>query len=154
MNYDLNRRVWFIIDELPTLDKIKDLETLLTEGRKYGGCGVISLQSPSQLESIYGHDKAKTIMGNCATKIVFAENDPEISARISKVFGEREIKEVQEGISYGANEIRDGVSLSLHTRSIPTVSSSEIQSLPPNYAFLKLPGYYPITKINLPIVKT
>ncbi|MBA3239510.1 MAG: type IV secretion system DNA-binding domain-containing protein [Parachlamydiaceae bacterium] len=48
--------MWFIIDELPSLQKVKNIEVLLTEGRKYGGCSILSLQSPSQLESIYGRE--------------------------------------------------------------------------------------------------
>ena len=64
---DLKRRVWFSIDELPTLQKVKDLETLLTEGRKYGGCAILSLQSPAQIESIYGRENARVIIGNTAT---------------------------------------------------------------------------------------
>ncbi|MFI5344296.1 MAG: type IV secretion system DNA-binding domain-containing protein, partial [Chlamydiales bacterium] len=46
---DLNRKIWFVIDELPSLQKVKDIEVLLTEGRKYGACGILSLQSPAQL---------------------------------------------------------------------------------------------------------
>jgi|LakMenEpi03Aug12_release.lakeMendotaPanAssembly.Ray.scaffolds.fasta_scaffold03135_25 type IV conjugative transfer system coupling protein TraD len=150
---DLERRLWFFLDELPTLQRIKDLETLVTEGRKYGGCGVLVLQSPSQMEAIYGNDLANTIMGNTATKIVFSERDPIIAEKISKSFGEQEIKEINEGISYGANEVRDGVSLSWQNRHRPLVSPTDIQSLEKHEAFLKLPGSWPATKIKLPIVK-
>ena len=144
---DLNRRVWFVIDELPTLQKLKELDALITESRKYGGCGLLALQSPSQLEEIYGKT-AQTIIGNCATRIIFAEHDPEISERISRSLGECEIKEYQEGISYGAHEVRDGVNLSLQTKKIPTVSPTEIQSLENNHAFIKLPGNLPISKVR------
>lgn len=145
---DFNRRLWFILDELPSLQKVKDLEVLLTEGRKYGGCGVVSLQSPAQLESIYGRDSTKTIIGNTLTKIIFSEQDPEVSSRISKSFGECEIKEYHEGISYGAHEARDGVNLSTHHKNTPLISSSKIQALPKNSAYVKLPGKYPVTKIK------
>jgi type IV secretory pathway TraG/TraD family ATPase VirD4 len=150
---DLNRRIWFIIDELPSLQKVKDVEVLLTEGRKYGGCAVLSLQSPSQLESIYGRDVTKTIIGNTLTKIIFAEQDPEIAERISKSFGDCEIKEFHEGISYGAHEARDGVNLSTHMKHAPIVPSSKILSLPKNTDFLKLPGNYPVVKIRLKMAK-
>jgi len=148
---NLNRRVWFILDELASLNKVRNLETLLTEGRKYGGCGVLAIQSLAQLESIYGRENSKTIIGNCLTKIVFAEQDPEIAEKISKMFGEREVKECQEGISYGAHETRDGVNLSSQKKQIPVISSTEVQSLEKNNAFLKLPGKHPIAKIKLPI---
>lgn len=150
---DLDRKIWFIIDELPTLQRVKDIEVLLAEGRKYGGCGILSLQSPSQLESIYGREVTETIIGNTQTKIVFSEQDPKIADRISKSFGDCEVKEFQEGISYGAHETRDGVNLSTHTKHAPVVSSSSIMALPKNTAFLKLPGSYPIAKVRLGIAK-
>lgn len=149
---DLDRRVWFIVDELQSLNKLKDLEVFLTESRKYGGCALLALQSISQLDAIYGREITKTIIGNCATKVAFSEQDPEIASRISKAFGEREIKEFQEGISYGAHETRDGVNLSLQTKNQPVVSVTAIQSLKRNQAYVKLPENYPITKIKLPIV--
>lgn len=151
---DLDRRLWFILDELPSLQKIKDLETLLTEGRKYGGCGVLALQSLAQLDNIYGRESTKTIIGNAATKLIFSEQDPEVSARISKMLGEHEIKEYQEGLSYGAHEVRDGVSLSQQTRQLPIVSPTDIQSLEKNTAFIRLPGPYPIVKVKVDLFKT
>lgn len=149
LNPSFERRVWFVIDELPSLNKIRDLESFLAEGRKYGGCGLLALQSPSQLDSIYGQNVTRTIIGNCATKFVFSEQDPIIADLISKSFGEREVLEFQESISYGANSVRDGVSLTESKRRQPLVSSSEIQSLKKNQAFVKLPGNLPVTKVKL-----
>ena len=149
---DLKRRIWFAIDELPTLQRVKDLETLLTEGRKYGGCGIISLQSPAQLEEVYGRNVAKIIIGNTATKVIFRERDPEIATRISHAFGEREVIEIQEGISYGAHEARDGVSLSMQNKVRPVVSASQIMDLPVNTAYIKLAEETSVAKVNLSIV--
>lgn len=88
------------------------------------------------------------------TKIVFSEQDPEIAALISKAFGERETQEYQEGLSYGAHETRDAVSLSLQTKRTPLISATAIQTLAKNEAYVKLPGNIASTKIKLPIVKT
>jgi type IV secretory pathway TraG/TraD family ATPase VirD4 len=151
MKPDLNRRLWFIIDELPTLNRLSELESFLAESRKYGGCGLFAFQSPAQIETIYGNTVAKTIIGNCMTKIIFAEQDPQISDMLSKSFGEREIKEYQEGLSYGAHETRDGVNLSLQSKKQPLVSASDIQALERNQAYIKLPGNIPISKIKLSI---
>lgn len=148
---DLTRRIWFIMDELPTLQRVKDLEMLLTEGRKYGGCGVISLQSPAQLENIYGREVSKVIIGNTATKVIFRERDPEIAEQISRAFGEREVLETQEGITYGAHESRDGVSLSIQNRTRRVVSASQIIDLPINSAYLRLSEGKAVAKITLPI---
>ena len=148
------RRLWFIIDELPTLHRLKVLESFLSESRKYGGCALLALQSPSQLDAIYGPEITRTIIGNCGTKIVFAEQDPEIATRIARAFGEREIKEYQKGLSYGANDIRDGVNLTLQTRNQPLISPTAIQFLKKNQAFIRLPGNLPVAQIKLKIAKS
>jgi type IV conjugative transfer system coupling protein TraD len=148
---DFERRLWYVIDELPSLNKLRDLETFLAEGRKFGGCDLLSLQTPSQLDAIYGKDSTKTILSNCATKVVFAEHNPESAANVSKVFGDREIQEFSEGLSYGAHEVRDGVTISSQKKSLPIVSTNDIMSLDPNRAFVKLPGKFPITTIKLDI---
>jgi type IV conjugative transfer system coupling protein TraD len=150
---DLKRRIWFVIDELPTLQRIKDIEMLLTEGRKYGGCTILSLQSPAQIETIYGQGVSKVIIGNTATKVIFRERDPEIAQRISRAFGEREVIEIQEGISYGAHEARDGVSLSMQNKIRPVVSASQILELPINTAFVKLAEEGSVAKVRLQIAK-
>ena len=96
---------------------------------------------------------ASTILGNSSTKIVFSEKDPQIASQISKSFGEREVMEYSEGLSYGAHEVRDGVSLSSSKKMVPVISPSKIQSLKSNRAYLLLPGNLPIAKIKLSIAK-
>ena len=139
MKPDVNRRLWFVADELPSLNRLKDLETCLTESRKFGGCALLAIQSPAQIEMIYGRDLARIIIGNCATRIAFSEKDPEIAERISKSFGSKEVKELHEGISYGAHEMRDGVNLSMQSKISPVVSMNDIQALDP----MKLLSDYP-----------
>lgn len=72
MSIDLDRRMWFVADELPSLQKLKELETCLVEGRKFGACALLAIQSPAQLEMIYGHHNTRVIIGNCATKVSFS----------------------------------------------------------------------------------
>jgi type IV secretory pathway TraG/TraD family ATPase VirD4 len=148
-----DRRLWCIADELPSLQKLKDLDTFLVEGRKYGGCGLFAIQSPAQLEMIYGRDVAKIITGNCLTKVAFYEHDPQIAMNLSRMFGEREVKEFQEGISYGAHQMRDGVNISGQTRNKPVVSATDLHAIRANRAFVKLPGDFPVSKVKIPISK-
>lgn len=145
---DLKRRVWFVLDELPRLQRLHNLDTFVTESRKYGGCGLFAIQSPAQLETIYGRGISHTIIGNCATRVAFAEYDPQIAHSISKTFGEKEMRESYESISYGAHEMRDGVSLSFQSKISPVVTPTALQSLKPLQAFIKIPGNFPITKMR------
>jgi len=132
---------------------LAELTDFITEARKYGGCGLLAIQSPSQLEAIYGKEITRTIIGNVGSRIAFAEYDPEIAQLISRSFGEKAVKELQEAMSYGVHEMRDGVNLSFQNKASPCVSPSVIQSLNPHEAFVKFPRKYPIGKIKLELFK-
>lgn len=145
---DPSSRTWFIFDELASLHQLHDLTTCLAESRKYGGAVVLGIQNLSQLDEIYGHNLTQAIVDLCSTKICFRQTSPELAHRMSKAFGEREITEMQEGISYGANDIRDGVNLSMHTKEKLTISPTELFTLENLEAYVKLAGNFPVTKIR------
>jgi type IV secretory pathway TraG/TraD family ATPase VirD4 len=48
--------VWFVLDELASLNKLPQLDTAVTENRKYGNPVVMGFQGRSQLEKRYGQD--------------------------------------------------------------------------------------------------
>lgn len=146
---DAERRIWFIIDELPALQKLPSLETMMAEGRKYGGCVLAGVQSFPQLYHAYGQNQAQSILDQFNTKIFFRNTDPTVTAWISKVLGEAEVTEQQENLSYGAHSIRDGVSLSPQTRTKPLILPTEISNLQDLEAFIKFPGPYPICRTKL-----
>lgn len=58
------------------------------------------------------------------------------------------MRESHESISYGAREMRDGVSLSFQSKISPVVTPTAVHSLKPLQAFVKIPGNFPITKIR------
>jgi len=126
------------------------LTTCLAESRKYGGAVVLGILNLGQLDEICGQNTSKALVDLCSTKICFRQTSPELAHRMSKAFGEKEVIEMQEGISYGANDGRDGVSLSLLTKARLTVPPTEIYSLENLEAFIKLAGNYPVTKIWFP----
>jgi len=142
------RRLWFIIDELPSLNILPNLPKALAEIRKYGGCFVTGLQNLPQLEQIYGINPTRSIVGLCGTKIVFRTSDAPTAKKLSEFFGEQEILEPAESISFGAHQMRDGVNLAEHRHFQPTVSYTNLLSLNNLQAYLQLPGNYPITKIT------
>jgi type IV conjugative transfer system coupling protein TraD len=137
------RRIWLVIDELPALQKIPSLEDFLARSRKHGGCGVIAIQGLSQLQDRYGPTGAQTLTNLCNTWVGMLQKDPESAKWLANAFGQAEIMESNTGLSYGANEIRDGVSLSNQRRLRPLVLESEIMSLPPMAGFLRLGGGLP-----------
>jgi len=66
---------------------------------------------------------------------------------ISKVLGEAETTEQVENLSYGANTIRDGVSLSQNTQTKPLILPTEIANLKDLEAFVRLPGTFPVGRV-------
>jgi len=132
-----DRRVWFVNDELPSMDQINGLSTCLSEGRKYGACALLATQSPSQIIDIYGSQQAQTITSNCQTKIVFRESEPQNAEQLSKLFGNLELEETKEGLSYGANDMRDGVTQSKQRRKQAMVTVTDIQNLRVNHCYLR-----------------
>lgn len=149
-------KLWFFVDELASLNKIPDLPKALAEVRKYGGCFVLGLQTLSQIDEIYGQNTSRIITGLTGTKLIFRTPDSYTAKRMSEFFGEQEVLESQESISFGAHQMRDGVSLSGQKRKQSLVNYTQIMQLPNLSAYLQLPQDFPVTKIafkylNLPV---
>ena len=83
---DLSRRVWFIIDELASLNKVPTLSLGLSESRKYGGCFALAFQDLNQLDSLYGATDAKTLCNLMGTKLVFRLKNT-AAKQIAPLFG-------------------------------------------------------------------
>lgn len=145
---DPERRVWFSIDEKASLNKVEALPKGLAEIRKYGGCIVAGLQNVSQIDKLHGHDIRKTMSSLYNTKIFFRSPDSDTAQWIVKMIGENEVIENTEGISYGAHQMRDGVSLNEQRKFKPIIPYTEFMSLPDLTAYIKLPEDYPITKVS------
>jgi len=52
---EAQRRVWFVIDELASLQKLPQLHTAITEARKSRNPVLLGFQGKAQLEYLYGH---------------------------------------------------------------------------------------------------
>jgi type IV secretory pathway TraG/TraD family ATPase VirD4 len=64
----------------------------------------------------------------------------------------RQIEESRENYSYGANSIRDGISLGNQRVTRPIISYPQIMELNDLTCFLRLPGDYPITQLRLELL--
>lgn len=147
------RRLWFILDELASLNQLESLPTALAEFRKYGGCVVAGVQDLHQIESRYGREEGKTMLGLFNTKIVFRLNDYDTAKRVSDSFGEHETSEMIEGISFGAHQMRDGVSLSDHRKYRPVISATDLMNLENLEAYIKIAEIGALGKIKFSHVK-
>ncbi|MGR3762427.1 type IV secretion system DNA-binding domain-containing protein (plasmid) [Roseobacteraceae bacterium NS-SX3] len=133
-------KVWFFLDEVPTLNKMPFLPKSLAEIRQFGGAFVVGYQVFSQLEDIYGDKAAETISGVLNNRVVFNTPDYNTAQRSSRSLGEEDVIEQQENITLGAHDTRDGVGIVGRRTQRPIVTPAEIQSLPQFVAYFR-PAY-------------
>ncbi len=148
LNPSFSRRIWFFMDELASLHRLPSLIDTLSRSRKYGGAFAASIQDIHQLRTIYGQDEAKTLTGLFNTHLCYRTQGPDSAQWMSKIIGGKEVIEKKEGYSMGAHEMRDGVSLHQERRLEPVVMDLEFLELDDLQAFLRLPGNWPVTKLQ------
>jgi hypothetical protein len=130
--------VWFVLDELASLNKLPQLHTAVTENRKYGNPVVLGLQGRSQMEKRYGKD-AEAMLSQPATKIFLKTSEPRAAKWISEAIGEIEVERLKESRSMGL--LRSKKSFSMEIATKPLVMASEIAGLAPLTGFIKLENH-------------
>jgi len=145
---DRDRRLYCVIDELPTLHKLPSLSDFLARARKYGGCGILGFQSYPQLKATYGKDDAAAITGYCSTWVALRANDTDTAEHVSINLGQVVQVEANEGMSYGVNDMRDGVNLSRMQVTRPLVMSTEVTNLPNLVGFLRFGRNLPVVRFD------
>ena len=118
----LTNRIFFILDEFATLQRLNSLIELLTLSRSKGGSVWLVTQDLSQVENLYGRLK-NSIVNACGTKIIFAVADPHDAREFSDFIGEAEYlaETVQDsGILQGEGGISDtdGRNRNFHRQTI------------------------------------
>ena len=145
---DRDRRLYCIIDELPSLQRLPSLSDFLARARKYGGCGILGFQSYPQLEATYGIQDAAAITGYCSTWVALRANDTPTAKHVSENLGQVEQVEANEGMSYGVNDMRDGVNLSRIQVTRPLVMHTEVTNLPNLAGFLRFGRDLPVLRFQ------
>ncbi|WHU04267.1 type IV secretion system DNA-binding domain-containing protein [Sphingomonas sp. NIBR02145] len=145
---DRGRRLYVVIDELPTLQKLPSLSDFLARARKYGGCGILGFQSYPQLEATYGIQDAAAVTGYCSTWVALRANDTPTAKHVSENLGQVEQVEANEGMSYGVNDMRDGVNLSRMQVTRPLVLHTEVTNLPNLTGYLRFGRDLPVVRFE------
>jgi type IV secretory pathway TraG/TraD family ATPase VirD4 len=140
--------VWFVLDELASLNKLPQLHAAVTENRKYGNPVVMGFQGRSQLEKRYGQD-AEVMLSQPATKIFFKTSEPRAAKWISDAIGEIEVERLKESRSMGL--LRSKKSFAMEIATKPLVMPSEIAGLEPLHGYIKqgnrvVPAHLPYLK--------
>jgi hypothetical protein len=127
------RPVWFVLDELQSLQRLPQLHTAVTENRKSHNPLVLGFQGRSDLESLYGHH-TETMLSQPATKIFLRTSEPKAARWISECIGEIEVERLAESRSKGHGPQQ---SYGLERRVEPLVMASEMTGLPTCHAYFK-----------------
>ena len=149
MGENSERRVWFIGDEIASLQKIPEFNETLAEARKFGGCFVLGIQNIPQLVHIYGREMAKAIFDLLNTRAYGRSPSAEVAKMVEEELGHQRRREAREQNSYGLDQVRDGISISKDKVNEPIVDYDQIMKMPNLRFYVRLPGEYPVVKLSL-----
>ena len=141
---EAQRRVWFVIDELASLQKLPQLHTAITEARKSRNPVVLGFQGKAQLEYLYGH-LAEVMLSQPATSVWLTTKEPKAGQWVSEFIGKVEVERLRETHFDGT---RAGRNFQLDRQVEPLVLESEISGLADLHAFMKYQNY--VTRFSFP----
>src|SRR5712691_6648211 len=143
--------VWFVLDELASLQQLPQLHTAVTENRKSNNPIVLGFQGRSQLETRYGHE-AEAMLSQPATKIFLRTSEPRAAKWISDAIGEVEIERLRESRTTGRYPHgRNSKSYNMERQVEPLVMASEITGLQPLHGYMKTGNL--VVPLNFPFIQ-
>jgi len=138
--------VWFVIDELASLQRLPQLHTAITENRKSQNPVILGFQGRSQMEARYGED-AEAMLSQPATKIFLRTTEPRAAKWVSDAIGEVEIERLRETHYDGT---RTGRNFMLDRQTEPLVLPSEVSGLDDLRGFLKYGNH--VARFSFPFI--
>ena len=138
--------VWFVIDELASLQRLPQLHTAITENRKSQNPVILGFQGRSQMEARYGQD-AEAMLSQPATKIFLRTTEPRAAKWVSEAIGEVEIERLRETHYDGS---RAGKNFALDRQTEPLVLPSEVSGLDDLRGFLKYGNH--VARFSFPFI--
>ena len=141
---EAQKHVWFVIDELASLQKLPQLHTAITEARKSRNPVVLGFQGKAQLEYLYGH-LAEVMLSQPATSVWLTTKEPKAGQWVSEFIGKVEVERLRETHFDGT---RAGRNFALDRQVEPLVMESEISGLADLHAYMKYQNY--VTRFSFP----
>ncbi len=130
LSNDIERRIFILLDEIGTLQRLSSILKLLTLSRSKGGAVMVGIQDFGQLDQIYGRNHRQSIVNACGNQVIFAVEDSETAEYCSKHISDTEYEETDKSYSMGPHDMRDGVTLSTRTKKKRLFLPSDIRALP------------------------
>ena len=140
--------LYFIIDEIGSVNKINLLPDLVTKGRSYGISILALTQDPGLLKDKYGPQVMQSFLNNFGTQIVLRINDAKTAKELAENFGFEERLEYKPSLQLQDNG-QKVPSYTQDTVNKGLVIASELQNLAPFQGYGKIVGYNPF-KVTIP----
>jgi uridine kinase len=144
---DLNRRVYFILDELLMLKRMDSLKDILTNGRSKGASCWVGIQDFLMLRGVYG-ESAGTLFSNCSTKVYFRLGDSETAEYASKFLGEIEKEQYDESLTLAESSEDGGLHTRKHITKEQVVDVNKLATLRDRECLIKPKSYQKYLKIK------
>ena len=134
-----DRELLLVIDELPVLQKFRQLERALGFIRSYKIRALVALQNLSQLHNLYG--RHPELLDLCRTRLMYPTTDPESAKKLSEALGKMTVATDQRSVSHGKSKGRSKTE-SETGRSLFT--PDEIMRMDPKSCVIVHPGLRPV----------
>lgn len=117
----------YAIDEMPTV-ALYNLDTYLATVGGYGATMLLYMQSLAQLNEVYGHHRAQSVLSNCHHQLYYPPRDPETARYVSEMFGtELQFTKTE---SYSGSGQDQRVSATYTESQRPALDVPEVLALP------------------------
>ncbi len=136
---DSERRIFFILDELGTLDKMDSLLQLETVGRSKGASIICANQDLGRIEQKYGKANLKTFYNNFNTNFFFRIGEPQTAKYIADAIGRKQVMRKTENRSINTRNSANK-SENEQERTEYLIMPEEFQNLPDLTACCKIAG--------------
>lgn len=148
---ELQRTVYFILDEFGNMPKLYNLSTLITVSRSRRIFLMLVVQSFKQLSDKYGADIAEVVKGSCINKIFVGTDEEKTVEEFSQLCGKRTVESVSMSSSSNDNEAS---SAQTGAKEIPLINTGELKRLnrQGHYGHIVLArfGQYPVMSYHTP----
>ncbi|PSB47148.1 type IV secretory system conjugative DNA transfer family protein, partial [Chamaesiphon polymorphus] len=157
VNHAREREAPFVFsgDEVPTI-YLPRLKNWLAEARSAGFIALLFLQNYAQLVESYGENGARTIAGNCGTKIFLNPQDSSSAKEYSEYLGKKDIVYwTKSTTSAGSKDGKATTTRTQHVQEVPLMAPDEFLKLPQGRGVVISPGQENKDKqeVSIPILQ-
>lgn len=138
-----NRKLLMMIDEFSQLGNFAEIQESISIMGGYGICYVLAIQSLSQLQAIYGKEKAKVFIDNTILSVLKIQ-DPENAKYFSDILGTTTLL-MRKASKSGKQSVAGAESYSINASEVarPLMTPSEISTKPGDEVLVIIPSKKP-----------